>query len=669
MPTPGQADAKRLRAEVQAEFKKKILEGKKAQKPTEPPREVMDMAKANTLRPGITRVSNPTGAIRVQAPLAAPSRPALRRPPRRRRSRRRSSAPASAWPSPPQDPGLPRLASQEVDDAALALFNAGYVDDRVADPQRITKRQLLVGLKPDKLFWTAPGMAGMKPAAVSNVKFIPGARGQGVQMKDSVVMSDAEVGKFERTQPFTLDVWVKLRGDKPYDADTRPEGPDASILYNTTGVNGAGYELSLHNGKLQYQLTHSAPANQIKVVTKNELPKGKWVHLTATYDGNSKAEGVRLYVDGQPAQHEVIANSLTRSIRTRAFHSFFGSYYGLASGMNFNRPELVDGAIDELRVVTRALTPIEVAYLHNPKIAANYKPEIARVNLTEILAQKDPAVVKAWQELTAAREAEQKVESPIYKLLVAGDAPYPRKNYVLDRGVYNAYMQEVQAQALPRVFAWDEKLPRDRLGLAQWLFDPKHPLTSRVFVNRMWQSHFGTGIVADGRGLRHPGLQPDPPGTARLARHRVRPLGLGHEAHAQADGDVGDLSPGLHHHPGAAREGSAQLPPGARARATACRPRVIRDNALFASGLLVDKPGGDSRLPVPAGRHLGRRGAGLRGLSVRRAERPDAPALDVHLRQAQRAAGQPVGVRHARPEPVDASRARSPTRRCRRWCC
>src|SRR5262249_32644725 len=291
----------------------------------------------------------------------------------------------------------------------------------------------------------------------------------------------------------------------------RPNGPSASILYNNASIEGQGYELSMANGKLSYSITHLAPNEMLQVSTRENIPTGRWVHITSTYDGNSKADGMHLYIDGKEWPVEIEHNRLTRSSFPRGVNSEFGSYFGLAAGVNFNRPELVDGALDELRVITRALTPLEVAYLQDPKAAQAVPSQKARADMALISAQRDPAVQKAWQELTEARLSEQRIETPILRVMIAGDQAIPRKNHVLDRGVYNSYQQEVKAQALPRGLPWDQTQPRNPLGLAAWLFDPKHPLTARVYVNRMWQGHFGNGIVQTADDFGTQGTNPTHP--------------------------------------------------------------------------------------------------------------------------------------------------------------
>lgn len=78
---------------------------------------------------------------------------------------------------------------------------------------------------------------------------------------------------------------------------------------------------------------------------------------------------------------------------------------------------------------------------------------------------------------------------------VMGDQDTVRKTYLLNRGAYDAHGEEVTAGTPKSVLAFSNKYPKNRLGLAQWLFDRSNPLTSRVFVNRVWQEIFGRGIV------------------------------------------------------------------------------------------------------------------------------------------------------------------------------
>jgi hypothetical protein len=276
-------------------------------------------------------------------------------------------------------------------------------------------------------------------------------------------------------------------------------------------------------------------------------------------------------------------------------NSGFASYFGLASGINFNRPELVDGALDELHVVTRALTPLEVAYLQDPKAAEAVPQEQARADMALISAQKDPGVQKAWKELTEARLNEQRVETPVSRIMIAGDQPIPRKTYVLDRGVYNSYGPEVQPQGIPRVFPWNDK-PRNRKGLAAWLFDAKHPLTARVYVNRMWQGHFGNGIVQTVDDFGTQGTNPTHPelldylavefvrsGWDIRRMHKLMVMSATYRQNSAISAENLAKDPR-----------NFLLERGPRFRLPA---ETIRDAALMASGLLIKKVGGDAVFP------------------------------------------------------------------------
>ena len=84
-----------------------------------------------------------------------------------------------------------------------------------------------------------------------------------------------------------------------------------------------------------------------------------------------------------------------------------------------------------------------------------------------------------------------------------------------------------------------------RSALAHWIASPENPLTARVMVNRIWQWHFGDGIVATSERLWAPGDGPFPPRTARLAGAAVCGEWLERQGHAPPCHAVGHLPPGF----------------------------------------------------------------------------------------------------------------------------
>jgi len=214
-------------------------------------------------------------------------------------------------------------------------------------------------------------------------------------MNESVGMAHPGVGFFERTDPFTLDVWVKLRKDKPYD--------EVNILHNRSTSNvkeGTGYELQLVDNQLRFRLVHSQPYNAIAIIAPDALPTDTWVHITATYDGSSKAAGLKLYVNGSPLATAIEADQLTRTTMPQwpvaGVGVIGGSNNGFSWGKQNGLDEMKGSAIDEVKVFTRALTPIEVATNHDPAMTARAKKGVVEADVVEILAARDPKVIAAY---------------------------------------------------------------------------------------------------------------------------------------------------------------------------------------------------------------------------------------------------------------------------------
>ncbi len=205
-----------------------------------------------------------------------------------------------------------------------------------------------------------------------------------------------------------------------------------------------------------------------------------------------------------------------------------------------------------------------------------------------------------WQaneaRYAAISERLREIEAAVPTTMVMREMDDPRPTFVLRRGEYDQQTDEVDA-AVPAVLpAIPDDLPKDRLGLARWLVSGDHPLTARVTANRIWQRFFGRGLVATSGDFGSQGEWPSHPDLLDwLATELVR-----QEWDLKALQKTIVLSSTYRQSSRASPE-LIERDPENRLLARASRFRldaeVIRDAALAASGLLVEKLGGPSVKP------------------------------------------------------------------------
>jgi mono/diheme cytochrome c family protein len=426
------------------------------------------------------------------------------------------------------------------------------------------------------------------PDAVDRPKTVPGKAGRAALLsgEDGLVFPGG-VGAFTRADSFSMGMWLQMPAAQPR----------AVVVHKSRASSDAGsrgYELLLENGHVAVGLHHMWPGNSLKVVTKQALKPNAWTHVAMTYDGSSRACGVHVYFDGTPVELNVVRDGLTRDIM------YGGDEPKLEIGRRFRDSGFKGGRIDQFRLFPRALTPLEVARLAGsdafavawttppPALSAEQRDGLFEY----FLATADPAARQIRQDLASLRRSENKLIESIPEVMVMRELPQPKPAYVLKRGAYDAHGDAVTAATPAFLPTLPKNAPRNRLGLARWMVDPGNPLTARVAVNRAWQQMFGRGIVQTSDNFGTQGAQPTHPELLDwLAREFVdtmhwdtkrllKTIALS-ATYRQSSKATAQLL--------ARDPDNALLARGPSRRLTA---EMIRDQALAASGLLVERLGG-----------------------------------------------------------------------------
>lgn len=305
------------------------------------------------------------------------------------------------------------------------------------------------------------------------------------------------------------------------------------------------------------------------------------VARTITF-GVSSDDGVKVWLNGKLIHTHKIGRGLTQGVDqvTGAFHA----------GDNELVIKIVNGtSIDGLNLRLydmneKRMSEAVAAYRNSPS-----DPR-AQQELRAVTLELGPAtpIADKYRKVQQERAA---LEAAIPMSLIAQELPKPRPTFILKRGQYDQKGDPV-VRHLPAVLG---SLPagarRDRLGFAQWLTSTSNPLVARVFVNRAWQQHFGTALVKTAEDFGTQGEWP-------LNQPLLDYLAVSFQQNGWSIKKLNRLIVTSAAFRQQARITPQKLAKDPENRLISRGPRfrldaeVIRDKALFASGLLRQEGGG-----------------------------------------------------------------------------
>ena len=460
--------------------------------------------------------------------------------------------------------GSDALAADDAAEIALPAAAARYAFDELSD-----------GRTPNAIDGAPPATTDRaRPEQLGAITLGDGKSGRAVHFDGDGGLGLAGLAGFTRHDPVSVAFWIR-----PGERNARAAILHSSGFY-TNDADGSGLELLVADGRLRWSVIHLWPGSAASIEMREPLALGEWTHIVATYDGLSKAGGLRLFVNGCAADTVELRDELDGNIAGAT----------LELGSRSRDAGFRGGAIDELALWRAELTHAQAA------LAAGLEP-------TREARREHRALLAAQDETERVRDAQRALAAhldAIAAFMTMRDSPRAAPAFVLARGAYDQpdRTQPVTGGAVQAVLSRDFPRDANRLDLARWLVDPANPLAARVEVNRLWTQVFGRGLVETSENFGVNGAWPTHPELldalafefARGAQAWDRRAMLRRLVTSAAFRQSSATSAAKR-----ARDPRNELlSRGPSVRLTA---EMLRDSALFASGLLVEKLGGPSVKP------------------------------------------------------------------------
>ena len=412
-----------------------------------------------------------------------------------------------------------------------------------------------------------------------------GVEGLAAEFSSGNYINMGGAGDFERNEPFSFSFWIRTgEGDG--------ETPVLSKMHRLN-AGMRGYDLAVIDQKLSFRLVHGWPHNAIQVISDKQISEHDWTHVAISYDGSAKAEGIRIFIDGESASLKIIHDNLFKSIVTVRKDLLIGH-------RETDEPLIWNSfRMDNLWLFKKELNTLEARILaEKSTLPAGLlsENEEFRKNLKDLHLRNSSDEYQFYEdELQFQRKKKNANTEEVPEVMVMSDRKITKPVYLRIRGRYDMHGDKVEPGVPEQIFEFDESYSRNRLGLAQWMTNNNHPLTARVAVNRYWQMFFGRGLVDSADDFGNQGSFPTHPDlldwlavdfmengwdVKRLIRQMV--MSKTYRQTSEIDhNEIKDIE-------------NIWLSRGSKKRMPA---EMIRDQALTVSGLLNRKKGGEPVFP------------------------------------------------------------------------